>query len=364
MAFYKFTLQILYIVCFFASIGMFVFPSEKKRKFATYTRSRYIAGIVFLLYAMLCFVDWHFELRDVNYLYARVFGLSVYYLSAILFGFSLIPLLNKDYATRQRVLLDSVRYFVFLLIVSSVFFLKKPYGIVATIAATAYFFFDALRISIIFVKNYRKCVKDIRNYYSEYRMENYVYWMSKVSILIIIYGLSYTFISCTDSKEWIAAFSFFGIFMIAYIAISYNNYLMYIENINQSQDDNAVVEVEASGQNTKESLSYAGIESGLQLWIEEKSFLKEKITIASLCAELNTNRTYLSSYINNEYGCSFRDFISRLRIDEAKKMLVEDASKDIDEIAVDTGFLSTSNFYRVFKKLEDKTPAVYRDGCI
>lgn len=358
--FYNLTLQILYIVCLFASIGMFFFPSEKKKEFAAYTRSRYIAGIVFLLYAILCFVDWRFEVRNINKLYASAFGLSIYYLSGILFGFSLTPLLNKNYFCRRRIVLDSVRYLIFLVIISLVFLLKRPYATIAIIVATAYFFGDALRISLVFLKSYRKCVKDINNYYSEYSVESYVHWMYKVSVLIIIYGLSFTFVSSTN-KEWIAAFSFLGIFMIAYIAICYNNYLMYVEKINQSQENNSD-ENEAEGQIIKEPLSYAEIECGLQTWIEERGFLKERITIASLCTELNTNRTYLSYYINNTYGCSFRDFISRLRIDEAKRLLIEDFSKDINEIAITTGFSSTSNFYRTFRKFENKTPAAYRDA--
>lgn len=110
------------------------------------------------------------------------------------------------------------------------------------------------------------------------------------------------------------------------------------------------------------SLPYPEIGINLRKWVEQKEFLTEGITILTLCTKLKTNRTYLFCYINSTYNCSFRDYISKLRIDEAKRLLKEEASKDIHEIAAITGFSSTSNFYRSFKKHEEKTPSTYREN--
>ena len=147
---------------------------------------------------------------------------------------------------------------------------------------------------------------------------------------------------------------------MAYIVFSFNNYLMFVEKIDISQEDTIQECIESTAA-ISETLSYAGIENKLQSWIKQKKFLSEGITILTLCAELKTNRTYLSCYINTAYGCSFRDFVSKLRIDEAKKMLKEETPKELHEIATITGFSSTSNFHRTFKKYEEKTPSSYRE---
>lgn len=34
-------------------------------------------------------------------------------------------------------------------------------------------------------------------------------------------------------------------------------------------------------------------------------------------------RTYVSRYINTEYGCSFSDYINRMRVDYAKTLMQE-----------------------------------------
>ena len=357
--FYIITLDILTVVSLFAGIMMFFFPTEQKKKFVTYKRSRYIAGIVFFLYGILCFVHSNFQLRSVNVQHAIAFSLSIYYLSGILFSYSLISLLSKEYFNRRRIILDSIRYFIFLLFIAASLVLDPPYSKIALTLSATYFFVDILRIITLFKKNYRKCVKGINNYYSEYNIQNYVDWMYKASVLIMAYGLSYSVVAYTSSL-FIGIFSFFGIFLMTYIVVAFNNYLMFVEKIDLSQEDS----YKECSENTAiitESLSYAGIEKELQRWVKQKKFLSEGITIATLSAELKTNRTYLSCYINNTYSCSFRDFVSKLRIVEAKRMLKEETSKDIHEIASITGFSSTSNFHRTFKKHEAKTPTAYKE---
>lgn len=356
--FYNLTLQTLTIVCIFAGIEMFMFSSEKKKEFPAYKRSRYLAGTVILLYGFLCFIEWFFRLRDINVFYASSFSLSIYYLAAILFGYSLIPLLDNTYTQRKRIVLDIMRYMIFLTLISFTVLSKPKYALIFLSLAGVYFFIDALRLSILLIRKYRKCIHNINEYYSDYQTETYVHWMSQVSIFIILYGLSFTFIFYTK-KEWIAAFSFLGIFLIGYITICFNNYLMHIEKIDKSQEISELQDQEEKQINT-ESLSFDKIENCLQEWIQQKRFLEEGVTISSLCENLKTNRTYLSYYINNSYGCSFRDFISKLRIEEAKKLLESEPAKDIHEISVITGFASTSSFYRTFSKLEKTTPASYR----
>ena len=356
--YYILILDIVSIVSVFAGIIMFFFSSEQKKKLITYKRSRYIAGVIFLLYAILCFVHSNFEWRSINKLHASAFSLLIYYMSGTLFGYSLIPLLKKDYFNRHRIMVDSVRALLFVGLIVGALLLDDPYSKIALALSALYFFFDMLRISTVFVKSYRMCVTDIDNYYSEYHVKNYVDWMYKLSVFIIIYGLSFTFVVYTNAY-FIGAFSFMGIFLMAYIVVSFKNYLMHVEKIDLSKDDGSAENGDKITTGA-DSLAYAEIGDKLQEWIDQKRFLNEGITIVVLCVDLNTNRTYLSAYINDTYNCSFRNFISELRIIEAKKLLRQETLKDIDEIAQLTGFSSTSNFYRTFKLFEKETPVAYR----
>ncbi len=62
----------------------------------------------------------------------------------------------------------------------------------------------------------------------------------------------------------------------------------------------------------------------------------------------------------------FNDFINYYRIQDAKKMLLDEDNKNytISSIAFDTGFSSLSSFNSAFKKIEGKTPSSYRKNSI
>lgn len=80
-----------------------------------------------------------------------------------------------------------------------------------------------------------------------------------------------------------------------------------------------------------------------------------------LSMELRTNRTYLSEYINTTYNKSFRDWITDLRIEYAKRLMSQKPQLKIQEIAELSGFLSTSHFNRTFREKEGCSPVKWGD---
>lgn len=83
------------------------------------------------------------------------------------------------------------------------------------------------------------------------------------------------------------------------------------------------------------------------------------LTLTFLADEFHVSAIYVSKSVKKVTGISFIDYLNRLRIDEAKRLLsVTDAS--VRDIAGDTGYDSDKNFIRVFKKYEGITPGQYR----
>ena len=74
---------------------------------------------------------------------------------------------------------------------------------------------------------------------------------------------------------------------------------------------------------------------------------------------LDVSNSYLSTAFKNEYGISVIQYINRLRIQQAKALILNTDMK-IKEVAEAVGFASDINFIRVFKKLENQTPATLR----
>lgn len=75
---------------------------------------------------------------------------------------------------------------------------------------------------------------------------------------------------------------------------------------------------------------------------------------------LQTNRTYLSEYIKTTYGTSFRDWITGLRINYAKRLLTQCPKLTVTDISERSGFMSPSHFIRLFKEKTGCTPVRWR----
>lgn len=93
---------------------------------------------------------------------------------------------------------------------------------------------------------------------------------------------------------------------------------------------------------------------------QKKPYLDPEITIDVLAKELDVSSNALSVTLNQHFQMNFYEFINRYRIEEAKKMLINDSDKTITQIFYDVGFNSKSVFNTFFRKCEGLTPSAYR----
>lgn len=95
----------------------------------------------------------------------------------------------------------------------------------------------------------------------------------------------------------------------------------------------------------------------LEEWMErEKPYLNPDFKLLDLRAVLPLNRTYLSQFINSEYGCTFYQFVNRYRIEESKRLKLENPDMKISDVAARCGFSSPSVFSRTFTNITGLTP--------
>ncbi len=81
-----------------------------------------------------------------------------------------------------------------------------------------------------------------------------------------------------------------------------------------------------------------------------KPYLKHNLKITDLVDDLQMNRTYISGFINKEYGMNFNQYINRCRLKEYRRLLADPDMKDKgnEELAELAGFGS----YRYFQQLK------------
>jgi AraC-like DNA-binding protein len=94
---------------------------------------------------------------------------------------------------------------------------------------------------------------------------------------------------------------------------------------------------------------------------EEKGYMNQNLNMNELCIQFQTNRTYLSQLINQNFGYNFHDYINSLRIKEACRIIHQNPDKNftIDHLYSTVGFSSKSTFYSAFRKFTGVAPANY-----
>ena len=85
----------------------------------------------------------------------------------------------------------------------------------------------------------------------------------------------------------------------------------------------------------------------------------EQITIATLAQLENYNPTYYIGWFKNRTGLTPNEYLNRIRIRNAKELLINTQYRIID-IALQTGYANASSFARAFRLNEGISPQKYR----
>ena len=100
--------------------------------------------------------------------------------------------------------------------------------------------------------------------------------------------------------------------------------------------------------------------NGLEDLENSTYFLAPSFNINILAKKLNTNTSYLSYTINKEFGKTFKQYITQLRIEYLIKKLKEDnklKNYTIKSLAEEIGYTNASAFARAFKKYKGISPS-------
>ncbi len=88
----------------------------------------------------------------------------------------------------------------------------------------------------------------------------------------------------------------------------------------------------------------------------------QPLTLAGVARRLHISSEYLSRVFQQDMQISFSEYLLKVRMDEACRLLRE-SSFCVAEIAKRTGFPDAAYFHRIFHKHVGMTPKQYRMEC-
>ncbi len=151
-----------------------------------------------------------------------------------------------------------------------------------------------------------------------------------------------------------------------YLFCCYINYLLFYEQVQCAFDSELVTLAGDDGSasqlaETSDAPAYfAEIAQRISDWVAQEGFTQPHITIKELADALHTNRTYLSAYINAELSTTYRGWITNLRVNYAKRQMLQFPEQKLAVVSEQSGFLSQSHFIKAFKEREGCSPAKWR----
>lgn len=336
------------------------FPLRNKNIPKRFYKIKYMMSAIYLFFAAISLVallqntehQYHFTIR----LYVPVVAVFHFVLftcintslinsenkacsKLLLFGLSISTIISAFYLTAyyldsQSILFGIAYYLIFgLLFCMAIYF--------------SYYFF-------IYYKKYRLALD---NYYSELSA-GHLDWVYFSQVSVILMALVVIVLSRLPDSMMIlylagilVFFTYYGVRIIYYTTrfLDFNKSLDMLpwdrENLDHKHN----------------TASNGDINVAIQKWVQKKSFVQPNITILTAAAEMGTNRTYLSGYLNTFKLQTFKEWIAELRINEAKEMLMADPDIPIGEVSVNVGFTDKSNFARTFSRLTGSTPSEWRN---
>jgi AraC-like DNA-binding protein len=90
-----------------------------------------------------------------------------------------------------------------------------------------------------------------------------------------------------------------------------------------------------------------------------KEHQREDLSLGQVAKAVNTGSFYFCKMFKRIIGINFTDYLSRLRIEQARNLLLNPNLR-ISEIAYEVGFQSLTHFNRVFKRITGQSPTQYR----
>jgi AraC-like DNA-binding protein len=91
------------------------------------------------------------------------------------------------------------------------------------------------------------------------------------------------------------------------------------------------------------------------------NFTDPQFTLENGARDIGLSKYHLSRLLKEQTGQGFHDHLTRIRLRQAEKYLVE-SDKQVTDIAYLCGFQSLATFNRLFKSYTGASPSVYRSG--
>ncbi len=312
--------------------------------------------------------------------------LSIYivvHFSTCIISYSMIALLKTEKHKSDRLFVPGLfvsAIVAFMLLESYKSADMRYFGFVCIVALLA-FLIQSIIYIVYFDKAYKHSLQELENYYDEdeshkIKWVRFCYVIAMLTnLFILVYLCLYLFL---DYKMEVA--SVYTVWYLLYMLYLTSNFISFIGshklileafahktlsgeelihriNEKKKKKQNADIPVQAINETELHRL-----ERAIDKWVHEKKYCEYDRSREEIARELNTTKEMLHHYFVIVKGIDFKTWRTQLRIEEAKRLLLENKDASTNIIAEASGFSDRSNFHRQFVRIVGCSPKQWRDS--
>ena len=346
--------------------------TEYSRKLA---KTKNTIAMCFLASSILFYVCLRYSGIDNYELFSSLMMFVGTAMASTILSFSLTNLLEEGDNDKFYINIAAIAVMSYVLMKG--FWMENGWIRTAIIASSiVLFIINCVVHIIVFHRTYVRSLRKIEQYYDE-EQDHKIKWIRFCYVIMMLtqmFILVYMLLPHGFMKIWALWYVLFMLYFsanfisflgshkllldaFAYKTLSGQEIMERIERRKKfKQDrDGAVEQTELTDPQLMK------IERSLQKWVKEKRFREYDKTREQIACELNTTKEMLHLYFTTKVGVDFKTWRTGLRIEEAKRLLLENPEMSTNIIAELSGFSDRSNFHRQFTKIVGCSPKQWRE---
>lgn len=346
--------------------------TEYSRKLA---KTKNTIAMCFLASSVLFYVCLRYSGIDNYEVFSSLMMFVVTAMASTILSFSLTNLLEEG--DNDKFYINIAAIVVMSYVLMKGFWMENGWIRTAIIASSiVLFIINCVVHIIVFHRTYVRSLRKIEQYYDE-EQDHKIKWIRFCYVIMMLtqmFILVYMLLPHGFMKIWALWYVLFMLYFsanfisflgshkllldaFAYKTLSGQEIMERIERRKKfKQDRDGAVE-----QTELTDPQLMRIERSLQKWVKEKRFREYDKTREQIARELNTTKEMLHLYFTTKVGVDFKTWRTGLRIEEAKRLLLENPEMSTNIIAELSGFSDRSNFHRQFTKIVGCSPKQWRE---
>lgn len=346
-----------------------IYKNSVKERYV-YNTSRWYLIVAIALLAIHYFLQHTFGFRHMESLQAPVVNLVFYTPAGVLINLGMLNLLRSGKLKLWEAWFGAIAVMLVIGITATGTLLSKEGFLVdsdelemAAHLSSIVYCASLLVYNILEYKQYKAISRSLDVFYDT-PMQSLIHWFAVSMTLLAISAVLSPVLIYSMHPVLLGCYALLMFVLIPFYVFNFLYYGVgdYMHRVHLADENSDEIEVEREHREAVTWDELEVVERRVARWLESRRYMKAGVTMAEVASEMGISRSQLANYIQSR-GCpKIGSWLALYRIKEAKNMIKEYPHYSLDAIAEECGFSSRSYFQKVFRELEEVTPAQYREG--